>query len=418
MNSPPSNTELTDPPNVCLVGAGVVGRAIANAHIDAGVSFSIADQSEDALREAVSEWRLNVESWRVSPVIQLGQCLPAIQLVSTRKSPESSTLIVIESIAERLDVKRDFFAEAEQIFGDDTILCSNTSTLRIGAIAEKLKRPERFCGMHFFMPVEKRDAVEVIRGEQTADSTVQVCRDHVRRIQKEPLAVGDGPGFVVNRLLSPYLNEAMLMLGRGVTADRIERAALAYGMPMSPLELIDLIGTRTTFDAGRVFWQSFPTRIDPSPILPAMLKHKRFGRSWGRGFYDYTDGRRGPGLAAETITLCEKYSRDQQAYSDDDVQRILAVSMWIEAACLLREGTAANLNTLETAMAGGLGYTRPGDWLAYFDRLGRDAMLLTLQGIAGQRPALVSPPGLVDHLSSASTVGEAMKRFVGKPNRH
>ncbi len=241
-------------------------------------------------------------------MIQLGQCLPAIQIVSAADSSESSTPIVIESIAERLDVKRNFFAEAEQIFGDDAILCSNTSTLRIGAIAEKLNRPERFCGMHFFMPVDKRHAVEVIRSEQTTDSTVRVCGDHVRRIHKEPLAVGDGPGFVVNRLLSPYLNESMLMLGRGVTAERIERAALAYGMPMSPLELIDLIGIRTTFDAGRVFWQSFPTRVDPAPILPAMVKKKRFGRSVRAGFFDYEADQRSKGLSPIASALCGKIS--------------------------------------------------------------------------------------------------------------
>jgi 3-hydroxyacyl-CoA dehydrogenase len=411
MNSPASKTEPTDQPYVCLVGAGVVGKAIAKAHINAGVSFSIADQSEDALREAVSEWRLNDESWRVSPVIQLGQSLPAIQIVSTTNSPELSTPIVIESIAERLDVKRDFFALAEQIFGDDTILCSNTSTLRIGAIAEKLKRPERFCGMHFFMPVEKRDAVEVIRGEQTADSTVQVCRDHVRRIQKEPLAVGDGPGFVVNRLLSPYLNEAMLMLGRGVTAERIERAALAYGMPMSPLELIDLIGTRTTFDAGRVFWQSFPTRVDPAPILPAMVKKKRFGRSVGAGFYDYEAGQRSKGLSPSASALAEKYRRDAISISDDEVVHILSIPMWIEAAIAFRDRVATSHQQFDLAMHGGLGYQSNGTWLEYFESIGSQKIVEIIEHYGPIAKSLRAPADLVDALKHSSPTA-AMDQFA------
>ena len=108
------------------------------------------------------------------------------------------------------------------------------------------------------MPVYNRPAVEVACGEETSTQAIGRCVAHVRRIRKEPLIVRDGPGFIVNRLLTPYLNEAMLLLCRGVSADRIEEAALRYGMPMSPLELIDWIGTRTMFDAGRVFWQSFP----------------------------------------------------------------------------------------------------------------------------------------------------------------
>ena len=150
--------------------------------------------------------------------------------------------------------------------------------------------------------------------------------------------VGDGPGFIVNRLLSPYLNEAMLLLGRGVSADRIERAALEYGMPMSPLELIDWIGTRTMFDAGRVYWQSFPERINPSPMLSALIKNKRFGRACGIGLYDYDHGLRSPQLSPVTLEYCERYRRGVMSIGDDEVMHLLSIPMWIEAAIAHRDG--------------------------------------------------------------------------------
>lgn len=411
MNSSESKTETRQQPCVCLVGAGVVGRAIAKAHIDAGVSFSIADQSEEALRKAVCEWRLNNDLWSVSAVIQIGQCLPAIQIVSTTDSPESSTPIVIESIVERLEVKRSFFADAEQIFGDDAILCSNTSTLRIGAIAEKLERPARFCGMHFFMPVEQRPAVEVIRGELTDNSTVHECSEHARRIQKEPLAVGDGPGFIVNRLLSPYLNEAMLMLGRGVTAERIERAALAYGMPMSPLELIDWIGIRTMFDAGRVYWQSFPTRVDPSPMLSGMVKKKHFGRFTGGGFYDYDDDRRSQCLSPLAVELCETYRRDVITLSDDDVRHILSITMWIEAAIAFRDRVATSHQQFDLAMRGGLGYQSNGTWLEYFESIGSQKIVEIIERYGAIAKSLQAPTELISALQHGSPTA-AMDQFA------
>lgn len=401
-----------DCPRVCLVGAGVVGSAIAAAHVDAGASFLFADQDETTLLRAVEGLNVNGDRWCVSPVHQLGEQLPAIQILTTSDRPhDDAAIIVIESIAERLDIKRDFFANAEPLFGENAILCSNTSTLRIGKLAEELSDPDRFCGMHFFMPVGERNAVEVIRGKHTSERTIELCEQHVRRIGKEPFAVGDGPGFIVNRLLSPYLNEAMLMLGRGVTAPRIEAAALAYGMPMSPLELMDWIGIRTTFDAGRVYWQSFPSRVDPAPLLPAMVKRRRLGRPVNAGFYDYQNGRRSEFISPVVQELSESYRRDEREFADDELMYILSISMWIEAAIAFRERVATSHRQFDLAMRGGLGFQSEGTWLDFFESIGSKKILETVERFETHCKSLHTPSELISHLRQADPTA-AMDRFA------
>lgn len=357
-----------------LVGAGVVGQAILRSHVDACVSVCLADQDESAVIGAIDRLGLAKADWEASPACSLGDDLYAMEVVHLGNGFNEQPRIVIESIAERLAVKQTFFADAEELFGAEAILCSNTSTLRIDDIASKFVHPERFCGMHFFMPVNRRSAVEVVRGSHTSDLTIDRVSQHVQRINKSTLVVSDGPGFAVNRLLSPYLNEAMLLLSRGVSADQIERAALSYGMPMSPLELMDWIGTRTVFDAGRAFWQAYPDRMDPSPIAPALLKRKRFGRTSNAGFYDYSDGKRSQELSPLVSELAESYCRERTALSDGEVQQLLSIPMWIEAALAARDGIVTSSEQFETAMKGGLGFDIGKSWIGCFDSLGSEAI--------------------------------------------
>jgi len=255
------------------------------------------------------------------------------------------------------------------------------------------------------MPVYNRPAVEIASGDQTSAEAVERCAAHVRRIQKEPLMVQDGPGFIVNRLLSPYLNEAMLLLCRGISAERIEQAALRYGMPMSPLELIDWIGTRTMFDAGRVFWQSFPNRIRPAAMLAALVKSGRFGRACGAGLYDYSSGRdssgqRSSGLSPAVLEMAERYRRDDVSLTDDDVMNLLAIPMWIEAAIARRDGVIRSNDELDLAMRGGLGFDPQRSWLDFFDRLGSPSIVTAIKRWSQLTPAMAAPQGLILRLDA------------------
>ncbi|GAA4469215.1 3-hydroxyacyl-CoA dehydrogenase family protein [Novipirellula rosea] len=385
-------------PQTLLVGLGVVGRAIVRAHLTAGVSVTIADQAIAALERCIDEMDLNPSEWDVSEPRSDVADMAMIDLTRRDDVAVQTHPILIESIVERLQIKQDFFRRVERELCEDWIFCSNTSTLRIGDIAASLTDPSRLIGMHFFMPVESRDAVEVIPTVDTVTANLAAVTEHVRRLDRSPLVVADAPGFIVNRMLSPYLNEAMLLLSQGATTEQIEQAALRYGMPMSPLELIDLIGSRTMFDAGRVYWQSFPTRIDPSPMLPAMIKRGRGGRYSGGGFYDYPDGHRSQRLSPAAVEIQKKYSRTTKAFLDDEVQSRLSLAMWIESALLLRQGVAHTLEEVEIAMAGGLGYRPRGGWCESFDRMGSDAIYRSIAAAAADSKSLQAPAELLELL--------------------
>ncbi|MFG0262779.1 MAG: 3-hydroxyacyl-CoA dehydrogenase family protein [Novipirellula sp. JB048] len=417
---------MTRPP-ILIVGLGVVGRAIAQAHTKAKRSLTIADQSLAAVQSCLGELQLDPTTWRVSEPQADATELAMLDLVhrhgddAPRCASANSPRLLIESIAERLQVKRDFFQQAERCLDQDWIFCSNTSTLRIADIAAALSNPSRLCGMHFFMPVASREAVEVIPTDAMSEADLAAVTEHVRRLDRTPLIAADSPGFIVNRMLSPYLNEAMTLLAQGATAEQIEQAALRFGMPLSPLELIDLIGSRTMFDAGRVYWQSFPSRIDPSPMLPAMIKAGRGGRFGGGGFYNYPAAGRSAGLAAEADEIRDRYTRQTALNSDDEVRLRLSIPMWIEAALLLRERVAKSLDQVEIAMAGGLGYTPRGEWFRSFDALGSETIRAYLNDDQlnvdhpGDRPThskSLSAPLALKELLAHHCPSDAITRFA------
>lgn len=358
----------SDWPRTLLVGAGVVGSAIAEAHLARGVNIVLADQNQDLLLDREQAWK--DQPFRVSQVDSSLLGMPAIHVESGIADPSIQPPIVIESIVEKLDAKRDLFRRLQQRFGPELTLCSNTSTLLIDEIAESLPAPEAVCGLHFFMPVHLRGGAEVISGPRTHPTVAQIASEHAKRIGKQPIQCRDSPGFIVNRMLSPYLNQALLLLCHGAKESQIERAAIAYGMPLSPLELIDWIGTNTMYYAGRSFLNAFPQRMSPSPVVPALVKQKRFGRSCGAGLYDYDSaGHRSAELSDQARSIIESYRVSSDRIDDGQVLLLLSIPMWIESQALLREGVADSIEDIDTAMAGGLGFNSHAPWSAFFNEL-------------------------------------------------
>lgn len=441
-----SEKQTSEGTTTVLVGAGVVGRAIARSHLDAGLPFLLIDQDRECLEFALEELVAKTgtdELWSwsyqgagedhlarprtIRPSLKLSsqestdsvvypsplssedpetldRLGPRIQFVPrTMNSPAQPDIpLVIESISERLEIKQDFFRRIQSILGSRAVYCTNTSNLQIQQISDGLPYPGRLCGMHFFMPVHDRHAVEVASSPASDPETLFQAVSHVMRLRKQPIRVGDSPGFIVNRLLAPYLNESMLLLCRGVSARVIEKAAKQYGMPISPLELIDWIGSRTAFDAGRAFWRSFPRRLSPSPLLPALIKHQRNGRFNGGGFYSYSGGQRSIHLSDQAARIIETYQSSQMDLDEQQVLRLLAVPMWIEAVMAKLDGVIQSSSELDSAMRGGLGFDSNRSWSSFFDRMGSDVILESIKQWESLTPSMSAPAFVTDSLRNLS----------------
>jgi 3-hydroxyacyl-CoA dehydrogenase/enoyl-CoA hydratase/3-hydroxybutyryl-CoA epimerase/3-hydroxyacyl-CoA dehydrogenase/enoyl-CoA hydratase/3-hydroxybutyryl-CoA epimerase/enoyl-CoA isomerase len=260
------------------------------------------------------------------------------------------------------------------------LIATNTSTNPIAKLAEPLQDPSRFCGIHFFNPVRRMTLVEVIRGPATSDATVAIAVAHVKRLGKCPIVVRDSPGFLVNRVLMPYLHESVEMLREGIEAKRIDRIARGFGMPMGPLELYDMIGLDTAFYAGLVLSAAYGDRIEASPLIPALVKSGRLGRKTGAGFYQYSTGGKYPndGQRARidrpdegVMKLVRPYALPARETTDATICDRLLLPMLLEALRVLDEGIVRDGRDIDLAVIHALGFPAfRGGLLAWGNSLG------------------------------------------------
>jgi 3-hydroxyacyl-CoA dehydrogenase/enoyl-CoA hydratase/3-hydroxybutyryl-CoA epimerase len=191
---------------------------------------------------------------------QMARVLPTLELTGMAHAD-----LALEAVVEDLDVKRRVFAELEVRIPPGAVLASNTSSLSIDALASGLLHPGRFVGFHFFNPVHRMPLVEVVRGERTTDTTLVTAVALARRLGKTPVVVKDSPGFVVNRVLMPYLREALHMLEEGYAVADLDSAMRRFGMPMGPFEVVDEVGLDVAHKVAGVLTAAFPNRMQPSP---------------------------------------------------------------------------------------------------------------------------------------------------------
>jgi 3-hydroxyacyl-CoA dehydrogenase/enoyl-CoA hydratase/3-hydroxybutyryl-CoA epimerase/enoyl-CoA isomerase len=392
---------------VCLIGAGTVGGAILDDNLSHSVDVILVDKSREAIETACEKACMRTPKLRVQWIEPIVEAFPAARLTRVESSDWIAPAIVIESVPENLELKQSLFSELVKSFGPDVVLASNTSNLRISNVFKPLGDNTRCCGLHFFMPVSARPLVECIPTPHTSEQTKQLCEQYATQIGKSVLHVQDSPGFVVNRLLAPYLNQSLMLLEFGVSAEQLEEAAGRFGMPMSPLRLIDTIGIRTAFDSGRVFWQSFPERLDPSPILPGMIKATRKSGQSSGGFYE---SEKLSELAGRVIGT---YQRATRSWSTDEVAALIAIPMWIEAAEVLASKVVADCPGVELAMRGGLGYAHAEGFFGYFDAMGKETLLQRIHAYGGLFRAMSAKEELMSHLIHADTSTDVIRRYAG-----
>ncbi len=277
---------------VGVLGAGLMGSGIAEVCAKAGYETTVREVTEDLATKGMR----SIEG-SLGKAVERGK-LPAADRDAARNRISPTTKledladcdVVLEAIVENLEVKKDTYRDLDRICKPDAIFCSNTSSLTITELAAATSRPERFAGLHFFNPVPVMKLVEVVRTIATSEETFEAVREFARSLGKEPIRTQDNSGFIVNRLLVPYLLDAVRALEAGVgTKEDIDKGMeLGCGHPMGPIKLLDFVGLDTTYAIAEIMFSEYrETRFAPPPLLKRMILAGRYGRKSGRGFYEY-----------------------------------------------------------------------------------------------------------------------------------
>ena len=354
-----------------VLGAGIMGGGIAQLLADRDLPVRLKDIRYEAvltaLQTASKVWSERVRRRRMTP---REAARKAAFIAPTLDGTGFSRVdVVIEAVVENLAVKQKVLAEIEARIGERAVFASNTSTLPISDIASQARRPERVVGMHFFNPVHRMPLVEIIAGQRTSPEAVATVQALAVELGKVPVVVRDAPGFLVNRILMLYLNEAMRLLGEGVSIEAADRAMVAFGMPMGPFTLLDEIGLDTANHAGGVLEGAFGKRIGGGgQLLAQVVQTGRLGAKNGRGFYRYRDRRRA-GPDPEVVRMAG--APGPRELPVETLQERMVLAMVNEAAVCLEDAVVREPRDLDLAMVMGTGFPPfRGGLLRYADAVG------------------------------------------------
>lgn len=334
-----------------VIGAGVMGSGIAYWLSTRGHPVLLRDVSPDALAKgmkSIEKLYRDATTRRVFTATEAARGLDRIQ-VADIPVPMTRSDLVIEAAVEDLAIKKKIFADLASRVPPETLLATNTSALPIHELAHVITHPERLLGLHFFNPVHRMQLVEVVRAPSTSDETLATGVSFVRSIGKLPVVVRDSPGFLVNRILMPYLVEAAAIFERGGDPEAIDREMLDFGMPMGPLRLLDEVGLDVAIHVARTLAEAFPERMKVPEIAAKLVEKGHLGRKSGKGFYLYGGKRETPN--PEALSL-----RTGKEPMPPDTRDRLASLMTAEAELCLAEGIAETADDIDLAMVMGTGY--------------------------------------------------------------
>lgn len=366
---------------VAVLGAGTMGGGIAYISALCGAKVRLKDIAQSQLDRGMAE-----AGKQIAKLVKSGRIDEAkAEAVRTAITPQLGEAgfveldCVIEAVVENLDVKRKVLVALEGAVGPETVIASNTSSLRIDDIARPLARPENFVGMHFFNPVPVMRLVEVIRGVKTSDSAVSTAVGYAVAIGKTPVVVKDCPGFLVNRILTPYINAFVQLIADGADFEQVDRSMEAFGWPMGPAYLQDVVGMDVGAHVADVIRAGYLHRMLPieRDVIKLMVANRRYGQKSGAGFYRYWNdqtGRPRKSSAPEAHALVATLQlQGQREFSDAEIVERMMLPMIVEAAHALEEEVVATPAELDMALLLGVGFPAyAGGALKYADWLGLD----------------------------------------------
>ena len=367
------------------MGAGIAqlaatqGYSVTLMDIDTGAVLQGLRKIEQLTQQAVKKGVLGASDAE--------RALAAIK-TATRIDALPPVDLVVEAVVERIGVKRQVFHDLDAQLPMNVLLASNTSALPIHEMAAQTHREDRVAGLHFFNPVHKMPLVEIVRTAHTSDDTIAALVQVVRRLGKTPLVVAEGPGFLVNRILFPYLDEAVRMVCEGLPADQIDREAKRFGLPMGPLELLDTVGLDVAVDVARTL---APLNHEPSPTpqrLAEMVAAGEKGQKTGRGFYTYHDGRRGPPTVHPIPASVAPVLPPTRVFAGESlsgIQQRLVFTLIHAAVDCLNEGVVSEPWMVDLGMVLGTGFPPfRGGPLKLREAWGCDTVRETLQQLSQQ----------------------------------
>ena len=366
-----------------VVGAGTMGGEIAQVITYSGLPVVLKDIDQEMLdkgmEKACSIYQRRVDKGKMSE----GEMQSKLDLITPTLTYDEfeDVDIVIEAVPEKMGIKRAVFKELEKVCPEQTIFASNTSALSISEMGAATDKPHKMIGMHFFNPASVMKLVEVIPGLDTGQETVDDVVMFAESLRKLPVVVQECPGFLVNRLLMPYLNEATKALEEGAaTATEIDQAVVAWGMPMGPFTLMDMLGIDVCGHVGEYLCSEYGERMSPASLFFKLVEAGRLGEKSGAGFYDH------PGGESDAVNGMIKELQESGAVpagTKFSIERLM-YPLINEAALCIQENIAS-ITDIDMSMVAGTGMTYGGERvgpLVIADKIGLDAVVETMEALA------------------------------------
>ena len=362
-----------------VLGAGIMGGGVAYQSASNGVPIVMKDIRQEALDDGLDEvgklLKKQLERGKLKPEGMAG-VLNAIQ-PALSYGEFNDVDLVVEAVVENPKIKQSVLAEVEQNVSDDTIITTNTSTISVNLLASALKRPENFCGMHFFNPVHRMPLVEVIRADSSSEKAIATTVAYAKAMRKIPIVVNDCPGFLVNRILFAYFSGFDKLIADGGNPQQIDKAIEKYGWPMGPAYLLDVVGLDTGKHAAAVMAEGFPDRMSSGEgsVIDAMYNADRYGQKNGVGFYKYELDRKGKPKKmldpAGDAVVQSVQKNGQKEFENSEIIERLMIPLCIEAARCVEDNIVNTPAEADMGLVYGIGFPPfRGGALQHVDKLG------------------------------------------------